>query len=53
LALNAKGREINRPKAKGSHHHPVFKKLFFSKRGEKLFKKGEKLIGICKNPLDS
>jgi hypothetical protein len=31
--LNAKGGEINRPKAKGPHHHLVFQKLFH-KRGE-------------------
>jgi hypothetical protein len=33
LALNAKGGEINKPKAKGSHHHPVFKKNFFKQKG--------------------
>jgi hypothetical protein len=36
LALNTKGGEINRPKAKGPHHHPVFKNFF--KKGERLFK---------------
>jgi hypothetical protein len=30
--LNAKGGEINRPKAKGPHHHPAFLKTV-SKRG--------------------
>jgi hypothetical protein len=33
LALNAKGGEINKPKAKGPHHQPIFKK-HFQKRGE-------------------
>jgi hypothetical protein len=32
LAINAKGGEINRPKAKELHHHHVFQKLF-QKRG--------------------
>jgi hypothetical protein len=32
--LNAKGRESNRPKAKGPHHHPIFLKNFFQKGGE-------------------
>jgi hypothetical protein len=41
LALNAKGGEINRTKAKGPHHYPVFK-IYFTK-GEKLLK-GEEII---------
>jgi hypothetical protein len=28
LAINAKGRESNRPKAKGPHHHFQISKLF-------------------------
>jgi hypothetical protein len=32
--INAKGGEIIRPKAKGLHHHPVFKNYFT--KGEKF-----------------
>jgi hypothetical protein len=40
--INAKGGEINRPKAKGPHHHPVF---------QKLFHKGGEIIQITKTLL--
>jgi hypothetical protein len=46
LAINAKGGEINRPKAKGPHHHPF---LNF----QKLFHKGEEIISIAKTLLTS
>jgi hypothetical protein len=39
LAINAKGGEINKPKAKGPHHHPFF--IFLEtilQRGRNLFK---------------
>jgi hypothetical protein len=41
LAINTKGGEINRPKAKGRHHHP------FS-NFQKLFHKGGENISITK-----
>jgi hypothetical protein len=44
LAINAKGGEINRSKAKGPHHHP------FS-NFQKLFHKGEEIISIAKTLL--
>jgi hypothetical protein len=43
LALNAKGGEINRPKAKGSHAPPP---CF-----QKLFQKGGEIIQIAKTLL--
>jgi hypothetical protein len=42
LAINVKGEEINRPKAKGPHHHPDF---------QKLFHKGGEIIQITKTLL--
>jgi hypothetical protein len=39
--INAKGVEINRPKAKGPHHH------YF----QKLFHKGEEIISNAKTLL--
>jgi hypothetical protein len=42
LALNAKGGENIRPKAKGPHHHPCF---------QKLFQKGGEIIQIAKTIL--
>jgi hypothetical protein len=45
LALNAKGGEINRPKAKGPHHHP------FSNFQKILFHKGKEIISIAKTLL--
>jgi hypothetical protein len=50
LALNAIGGEINRPKAKGPHHHPYFLKTF-SKRG--INSQRGRNYSNCKNPLDS
>jgi hypothetical protein len=44
LAITAKGGEINRPKAKGPHHHP------FS-NFQKLFDKGEEIITNAKTLL--
>jgi hypothetical protein len=45
LALNAKGGEIKRSKAKGPHHHSVFKNCFT---------KGGEIINYSnyKNPID-
>jgi hypothetical protein len=40
LALNAKGGENIKPKAKGPHHHSIFSKLF-QKGGEIIYKKGK------------
>jgi hypothetical protein len=40
--LNAKGGEINRPKAKGPHHHHVFQKYY--QKGETLFKVAKTLL---------
>jgi hypothetical protein len=58
LALNAKGGEINRPKAKGPHHHPVsvpspyfFQKLFH--KGEKIFQLQNKTLLITKGRTSS
>jgi hypothetical protein len=45
LAINAKGGEINRPKAKGAHHHPflqIFKNYFT--KGKKLFQTAKTLL---------
>jgi hypothetical protein len=44
LAINAKEGEINRPKAKGPHHHPI-------SNFQKLFHKGEEIISISKTLL--
>jgi hypothetical protein len=44
LALDAKGGEINRPKAKGPHHHP-------SSNFQKLFHKGKEISSIAKTLL--
>jgi hypothetical protein len=44
LALNAKGGENDRPKAKGPHHHPP---CFF----KNFFQKGEEIIQIVKTLL--
>jgi hypothetical protein len=46
-----KGERVIGPKQK-DHTTTLFSKNSF-KKGEKLFIKGEKLIVICKNPLDS
>jgi hypothetical protein len=56
LALNAKGGESNRPKAKGPHHHPpIFKfSKTISQRGRNYFKfsktisQGKKLFQLQK-----
>jgi hypothetical protein len=50
LALNAKGGENNRPKAKGPNHHPYFLKPSL-KKGERLFKKKEINRHLQKNLL--
>jgi hypothetical protein len=46
LVLNAKEGELNRPKAKGPHHHLFLKT--FSKVGEIVQKEGE--INRCNTP---
>jgi hypothetical protein len=51
LTLNAKGGEIIGPKQK-DRTTTMYSKNFSNKKREKLIK-GGKLIGICKNPLDS